>query len=505
MSNNSPTAPECPVSPDVQKWIEARFDWLIDQFGIERLQSINVILPTEDFFPNAYRPTPESVRMVFHRVCDYVGIDWKTIELHFYEDIGQRTRGLYEPTSEKHRVWIEAKMLDDPLALVGTMAHELAHMHLLGHRRVTPEAEDHEPLTDLLTVFLGMGVITANAVIRESHWHAGTWAGWSISRGGYLTMPMYGYALALFARARGEEQPPWAKSLRADVLSDFQKAQRYLEVVQYTPNLSRPIPPFPRNEVPNQASGEEEEEENVQPASASAEAEDDNKPPTNAESLLRRYKLGQRDFQNADLNSAVLRGMDLRNCDLTAADLYGANLTKAVLMKAVLRDADLRFAVLRQANLRGADLRGADLSGANLSEANLRETDIRGTDFSGAHLRGARLGGAARDRSTEFAEVDFGQIECDSELRAEMQSQRESKEIFAGSYRGKWRLLILLPISGVAALLGCFAGVAIPPVVRSFLGYRPRQDAGLIEIVCALSGAAAAGVFTFWRLTRPRQ
>jgi hypothetical protein len=107
----------------------------------------------------------------------------------------------------------------------------LAHVHLLGHGRITDEAEDHEPLTDLLTVFLGMGVFTANSVIREKYWHAGQWSGWSMGRRGYLSMPMYGYAFALFARARGEDGSAWARELRLDVRSAFEQALRFVSEV----------------------------------------------------------------------------------------------------------------------------------------------------------------------------------------------------------------------------------------------------------------------------------
>ena len=82
----------------------------------------------------------------------------------------------------KYRIWVEAGNLNDPLALVATLAHELGRVDLLGAGRVSPDTEDHEPLTDLLTVFFGLGVITANAVIRENYWSAGAFSGWSMGR-----------------------------------------------------------------------------------------------------------------------------------------------------------------------------------------------------------------------------------------------------------------------------------------------------------------------------------
>jgi hypothetical protein len=113
--------------------------------------------------------------------------------------------------------------------MVGTMAHELGHVHLLGHRRIGDDVEDHEPLTDLLTVFFGLGVFTANSVIREKYWVEGQTSGWRMSRQGYLAMPMYGYAFARFARSRGEDGSAWTRELRLDVRSAFKKALRFLE------------------------------------------------------------------------------------------------------------------------------------------------------------------------------------------------------------------------------------------------------------------------------------
>jgi hypothetical protein len=75
---------------------------------------------------------------------------------------------------------------------------------------------------------MGLGVITANATIRESYWQSGNWAGWSIGRQGYLLQTVYGYALALFARARGEAKPAWLGHLRPDVRVPCRQGIRYL-------------------------------------------------------------------------------------------------------------------------------------------------------------------------------------------------------------------------------------------------------------------------------------
>jgi hypothetical protein len=230
----------CPVSPEQKQWIEYRMQWLSEQFGRERLLRTAVILPTVEFFPDPYRGTEEDVRLLMRRVCGYMEVDPERIQLGFYSeeepDLGeefrptgrrQGTAGLHA-AGERPRIWIESSRLDDPVALVSTMAHELGHVHLISDGRITRDVEDHEPLTDLLTVYFGLGVLRANAYLRERWKHGLKGSSWSLARSGYLLAPAYGYSLALFAWGRDEMNPAWARELRPDVKQPFRQGLRYL-------------------------------------------------------------------------------------------------------------------------------------------------------------------------------------------------------------------------------------------------------------------------------------
>src|SRR5262249_21156466 len=198
--------------PDEKAWVEGRFSWLAGQFGADRPKDAPVVLPTPEFFPDPYDGRPEDVPPLFGRVCGHLGLDPARFELALYSEadrpllVGEAgrplggTAGLYQG-GERPVVWVESSRLADPPALVATLIHEACHDLLLGAGRLRGDEPDHEFVTDLLTVYMGLGVITANATIRESYWQSGNWAGWSIGRQGYLTQPVYGYALALFARA----------------------------------------------------------------------------------------------------------------------------------------------------------------------------------------------------------------------------------------------------------------------------------------------------------------
>ncbi|MGL6074438.1 MAG: SMI1/KNR4 family protein [Fimbriiglobus sp.] len=232
--------PECPIDAETREWLDRRWHWLEGQFGTERVRQAPVVLPRPEFFPDTFRGTEEDVRRMLDRVCGYMDIDPKTIVMslysaedgpfpgqpHLYSWEWQGSVGMYEPEEDQFRLWFEIEQIRDPLNLVATMAHELGHVHLLGHGRVSRDEKDHELLTDLITVYFGLGLFTANSVLRERE--SKITLGTFVHSYGYLTMPTFGYALAKFARLRGEDKPKWVRELRPDVRLAFHQAKKFL-------------------------------------------------------------------------------------------------------------------------------------------------------------------------------------------------------------------------------------------------------------------------------------
>ncbi|MGL4552888.1 MAG: hypothetical protein ACRC33_17060 [Gemmataceae bacterium] len=270
---------KCPVGPDRKAWIERGLAWLGGQFGAARMLARPVVLPTPAFFPDPYDGSAHAAAAVFGRVCRWMEVspDRVTLSLfdgdrggvppHLREGRSAGAAGLYlDEGLGRMLIAIDRGQLADPTALVGTMAHELGHVHLLGDKRLSADSPDHEPLTDLLTVLYGLGIFTANSVIREANWSDGARSGWSVGRQGYLTGPEYGYAMALIAQARGEAKPAWAAHLRLDVRSALHQGLRFLAATRQPP-FTRPAPAV------------EEDVPWTRPRPATAAADDDDLPP----------------------------------------------------------------------------------------------------------------------------------------------------------------------------------------------------------------------------------
>ena len=197
------------------------------------------ILPTREFFPDPYDGTEAAGRVMLNRVCGYMGADPDTVRLEFYSndrqfnitnedgrDVGV-AGGTYHNTGSGFVIRLDRAKLDKPMAIVATMAHELAHVRLMGEDRVPSGLWDNELLTDLTVIFHGMGIFRAN---HPAYWHqhASNWPDTEIPRPEYMTCPMLGYALAYRSWLREELPVKWQGHLKPASRAEFKQACRFL-------------------------------------------------------------------------------------------------------------------------------------------------------------------------------------------------------------------------------------------------------------------------------------
>jgi hypothetical protein len=221
--------PQPPLAALERVWVEQNWSWLVQEVGASRMLATRVILPSDEFFPGEFCGSAQDAERIFAQVCSYLNIDAAGLEFVVRDDwIPGHPLGEYVP-GERPTIQIHHAELADPESLVATMAHELAHHVLLGGGLVTGNDLELERRTDLLTVFLGVGVFTANSALREQSVGEGQFHYWSITKCGYLPMRLFAYGLALFAWLRQEAKPDWAAYLRPDIQVPFWRGLKYLE------------------------------------------------------------------------------------------------------------------------------------------------------------------------------------------------------------------------------------------------------------------------------------
>jgi len=235
-----------PVSDDERQWVERGFERLSHMLGHQRMLHVRVVLPDAEYFPDPWDKSEAAAEKMFCRICDFMKVRRSQIDFEVFPDEAAELStllpywrgnhggcaGLYvHPEDESKRMVVALKksQLEDPLTVVATLAHELGHVILLGGGFIDHDVKDMEPMTDLLTVFLGFGIFNANCAARFRQWQNDRKQGWSMQRLGYLPEEVYGYALAWFAQQRGEHRPEWTKHLSANVKTYFRKSAEWLE------------------------------------------------------------------------------------------------------------------------------------------------------------------------------------------------------------------------------------------------------------------------------------
>ncbi|MCC6360810.1 MAG: hypothetical protein IT450_18890 [Phycisphaerales bacterium] len=231
--------PSCPCDPEAKRWIERRLDWLHREFPDNVFTGSPMILPTDEFFPDAYTPTPDGAELMKDRVAGWMGIHPGRIRLEvtrldpgvsLVNERGQAlpgAAGLFQGGDFFVNIALCESQLQNPSHLVGTIAHEIAHERLMGEGRMTGHEFDNELLTDLTVVHMGLGIFLANSP-RNWESHQSHWPDSTLTRPEYMSPPMYGYALAQIAWHQGTTKPPWRRFLGTAVRADFRQAVRYL-------------------------------------------------------------------------------------------------------------------------------------------------------------------------------------------------------------------------------------------------------------------------------------
>lgn len=218
----------CPVEEGVRIWLEQSFQKLLSMFGVENTLGRLVLVPDRVHFPIRYDGSERSAFETLRVVATHMEVPVEQITLDLYdENLRKRTEGtpggFYWGKGENgnFEISLARVKLDEPENMVATLAHEIAHIKLLGEGRMD---QNDERTTDLATIFFGLGIFNANAAFQT--FADSKYYGWSQS--GYLTQMEWGYALALFAYIREERKPTWAEHLCKNVKGDFMQAQKFI-------------------------------------------------------------------------------------------------------------------------------------------------------------------------------------------------------------------------------------------------------------------------------------
>ncbi len=135
--------------------------------------------------------------------------------------------GTFGPHGNVALITYDPALREDPIGLVATLVHEIAHYLLSSFPSPPPGGDEMEEFaTDLATAAMGFGLFGAITALRFEGGQDGWTLGW---RGqGYLHPRDWAFALAVFTALRREPIEPLRPWLRDTVFDELKAARRYL-------------------------------------------------------------------------------------------------------------------------------------------------------------------------------------------------------------------------------------------------------------------------------------
>lgn len=242
---------------DRRAWLLASLTELLARAGWEHFVCSPIVLPVPEHFPDRWSRGAGGVRRLLRRLLRFADLEELTPQVELFDERPPELHGLVR--SEQHHgaaglfLGIEGEvaffgadvhLLDDPGGITATLAHEVAHAFRTQRGLCVEDVAIEEPLTDLTAVFLGFGVLAANAALRHRSRvvddgffkHE-----WSTQRLGYLSPQELCFLLAVQVHVRGPARAS-ARAieahLEANQASFFRAALRWCE--REAPGLGLP-------------------------------------------------------------------------------------------------------------------------------------------------------------------------------------------------------------------------------------------------------------------------
>ena len=214
--------PQFPLPTADKVAIEFHLDWLLRRFGLEPIREFSTLTPRSP----ELSPFFQSDRFDPSDLLNYIGDRYPFAsdgcEISFWE-------GAVLPPLDPDVVLLSPEEQSHPLAMVNRMATHLAQRYLLSLPAAETKRTDFAMLSEMLPLYFGWGVFSANMTLMTSMYTHGDWHEWKHQKFTENAARHFGAALAYRSWVRQDpDEQTLAKSLRPDAEVPFRKALKYL-------------------------------------------------------------------------------------------------------------------------------------------------------------------------------------------------------------------------------------------------------------------------------------
>jgi hypothetical protein len=231
------------LDAELADWQFDCFAWLLQHTGgLEAFRQRRLILPTPLFFSHDGSRGHAFAQMIFQQVKAHAGMtDWlcelqcqqhdpdpKVSQYAYVKGAPTSPSGTFRTRNDGSAlITYHPDQLQDPMSLVATFAHELAHYRTAVFPEPPPGGWNvWEPATDLAAVFLGFGIFMANSRFSFGHFADGKTSGWRWRQQGYVSDVEVLHMHAIFSIMLGVERHETLPQLKSALRGIYKRVHK---------------------------------------------------------------------------------------------------------------------------------------------------------------------------------------------------------------------------------------------------------------------------------------
>ncbi len=242
------------------QWIIDSFAWSLENFGSDVFYSETfLVTPSDKYFPDKITNEKYLAKLIFKRVQEYAGMqDWScelvvqdhdmnpyiapTVKLANTQQSPAGTFSYSDHDNTKAKITYNPSQVKNPLELIATFAHELAHFLGFTAQNEPPGGSDYwEHATDLLATFMGFGIFLSNSTFSFKQFQDSETQGWSSQSLGYLSQNEHLYTLAIFTVLKDIDPEEVVSHLKKGLIKFYRKAVKdfaeNIETIKYLKSI----------------------------------------------------------------------------------------------------------------------------------------------------------------------------------------------------------------------------------------------------------------------------
>ncbi|MCP3849555.1 MAG: hypothetical protein GY694_04860 [Gammaproteobacteria bacterium] len=225
------------------QWQFELYEWALKNFDADIFFNQSVLVePSNRFFPGEADNIEEMAQLIFDKVRDYAALrHWPCTLTTEQSCMTQPARVVVadslrdmngvEPDNvddaERILILYDPRQVRNPEAIIASFAHTLSHYLGSMAEEMPPGGEENWPhVTEVLSVFLGFGLMFANSAFVYRNVTCGSCQPTTVNRTSYLSQYDITYSLAIFCVLKGIPAKEAARNVKKTLRSYFKRAYK---------------------------------------------------------------------------------------------------------------------------------------------------------------------------------------------------------------------------------------------------------------------------------------